>query len=366
MGLGSSFVLDAAGGLSRDRCWEFRKVSGAPNENDPARFDELANRLFTALREGEYETAATCFSTQATLWINGQFRGPVSVVLPEMKAQGSPVGPHTHEEIRRLFAKGGFVEQHVARWRGSDGQARELAVCAVVQVGSDGLVTRFEEYYDNAVFLAGTEGSSPPAAGVGPELNEERTHLHLRPASTALLLMDLQGGVAGLDTSPRSVAEVVRCSARLALAGRAAGALVIWIRGGGEPDGGDAWRPETGQPPAKGPRPTGWDQLLPDLGAEPLDLLITKRQWGAFYGTDLDLQLRRRGIDTLVIGGIATNFVVESTAREASERGYRLIFVEDAMAARSLEEHQYPLARIFPRIGRVVSSIAVESLLLGK
>jgi nicotinamidase-related amidase len=178
--------------------------------------------------------------------------------------------------------------------------------------------------------------------------------------------MDLQGGVAGMDTSPRSVAEVVRCSARLAVAGRAAGALVIWVRGGGEPDGGDAWRPDADQPAARGPRPTGWDQLLPELGVEPRDLLITKRQWGAFYGTDLDLQLRRRGIDTLVMGGVATNFVVESTARDAAERGYRLIFVEDAMAARSLEEHQYPLARIFPRIGRVVSSSMVEARLRGE
>jgi nicotinamidase-related amidase len=366
MGLGSSFVLDAADGVSRDPGRELRKLSSAPNEIEQTRFDELANRLFTALREGEYETAAKCFSTQATLWINGQFRGPVSVVLPEMKAKGSPVGPHTHEEIRRLFAKGGFVEQHVARWTGSDGQPRELAVCAVVQVGSEGLVTRLEEYYDNAVFLAATEGSSRPAAGVSPELSEEQGHLHLRPATTALLLMDLQGGVAGIDTSPRSVAEVVRCSARLALAGRAAGALVIWVRGGGEPDGGDAWRPDADQPSPKGPRPTGWDQLLPELGVQPRDLLITKRHWGAFYGTDLDLQLRRRGIDTLVMGGIATNFVVESTARDAAERGYRVIFVEDAMAARSHEEHQYPLARIFPRIGRVVGSSMVEALLQGK
>ncbi len=44
---------------------------------------------------------------------------------------------------------------------------------------------------------------------------------------------------------------------------------------------------------------------------------MTKRQWGAFYGTDLELQLRRRGIDTIILCGISTNIGVESTARNA-------------------------------------------------
>jgi nicotinamidase-related amidase len=44
---------------------------------------------------------------------------------------------------------------------------------------------------------------------------------------------------------------------------------------------------------------------------------VTKHQWGAFYGTDLDVQLRRRGIQTIVLGGVATNIGVESTARQA-------------------------------------------------
>jgi nicotinamidase-related amidase len=55
---------------------------------------------------------------------------------------------------------------------------------------------------------------------------------------------------------------------------------------------------------------------------------VTKRQWGAFYATDLDQQLRRRGIRTIVLGGIATNFGVESTARAAFDRGYELVFAE--------------------------------------
>ena len=57
------------------------------------------------------------------------------------------------------------------------------------------------------------------------------------------------------------------------------------------------------------------------MGIKPGDFVITKHQWGAFYGTELDLEFRRRGITTMVLRGIATNFGVESTARFAYEYG---------------------------------------------
>lgn len=64
--------------------------------------------------------------------------------------------------------------------------------------------------------------------------------------------------------------------------------------------------------------PENWWQHPVALGATDSDIEIIKRQWGAFYGTDLELQLRRRGIDTIVLCGISTNIGVESTARNAS------------------------------------------------
>jgi len=67
----------------------------------------------------------------------------------------------------------------------------------------------------------------------------------------------------------------------------------------------------------------------------------------------LDLELRRRGIKTIVLCGISTNYGVESTARDAYERGYDLIFAQDAMAARTKADHEFAVTRIFPRIGRV-------------
>lgn len=102
-----------------------------------------------------------------------------------------------------------------------------------------------------------------------------------------------------------------------------------------------------------GPRDPDWDVLAPELGHDERYVRITKHQWGAFYGTEIDLQLRRRGVRTIVLGGIATNFGVEPTARDAYERGYGLVLVEDAMAGITAEAHTFACEIIFPRLGRV-------------
>ena len=81
--------------------------------------------------------------------------------------------------------------------------------------------------------------------------------------------------------------------------------------------------------------PKDWSELVPELNAQASDNIIAKKQWGAFYGTELDLQLRRRKIDTIVLCGIATNVGVESTARFAYEYGYQQVFAEDAMSSMS-------------------------------
>jgi len=107
-------------------------------------------------------------------------------------------------------------------------------------------------------------------------------------------------------------------------------------------------------PPAQ--LPPDWSQLVQEIGPRDGDLLVTKHQWGAFYGTELDLQLRRRGVRTIVLCGIATNFGVESTARDGWERGYEIVFAEDAMTGLTAEAHQFAIATIFPRLGRVRST----------
>jgi nicotinamidase-related amidase len=178
--------------------------------------------------------------------------------------------------------------------------------------------------------------------------------LSLQSSGTALIVIDLQRGIVSLPTAPHAAAEVVARAAEVAQALRAAGGTVVLVHVTPSPDGRDGLRPITDAPPPGGQeRPPDWAEFVPEMAPQPGDIVITKRQWGAFYGTELDLQLRRRGIDTILLCGISTNVGVESTARDAYERGYQQVFIEDAMAARDGGEHNHTVTTLFPRIGRV-------------
>jgi nicotinamidase-related amidase len=106
-----------------------------------------------------------------------------------------------------------------------------------------------------------------------------------------------------------------------------------------------------------------WSELVPELDRQATDVVVVKHQPNAFYGTDLDVHLRRRGIRTIVLGGISTNLGVEGTARAAHERGYDQVFVEDAMAARAEVLHTHPVTHFFPTIGRVRATADVIAAL---
>jgi nicotinamidase-related amidase len=186
--------------------------------------------------------------------------------------------------------------------------------------------------------------------------------LSLDPKRTALVLIDLQAGILGMQVAPRPATEVLDRSVKLAEHFRSRQALVVLVNVSFGPGNADRLtQPVDAQ--MAGDRPAGWDVLSPKLGDDVRDLRITKRQWGAFYGTPLDLHLRRRGIDTIVIGGISTNFGVEGTARDAFERSYAVVFVEDATAGPSKEAHEFAVKTIFPRIGRVRSAQQVTAAL---
>ena len=179
--------------------------------------------------------------------------------------------------------------------------------------------------------------------------------LKIEPAKTALVVIDLQRGIVAPPSAPHSSTDVVARAAQTAAALRKAGGTVVFVHVTPSADGKDGLKPITDAPVGAGGRtlPPDWAEIVPELAPQPSDVIITKRQWGAFYGTELDLQLRRRGVDTIVLCGISTNIGVESTARDAYERGYNQIFVEDAMAARDVEEHRHTVRSLFPRIGRV-------------
>ncbi|HUY61315.1 MAG TPA: hydrolase [Candidatus Dormibacteraeota bacterium] len=189
--------------------------------------------------------------------------------------------------------------------------------------------------------------------------------LALDPARTALVVIDLQRGIVGMPAAPHDSASVVARAAALAEACRTRGVFVVLVHVGLSPGGRDALRPVADEPGPSLPLQPGWDEILPELGPKDGDHVVRKRQWGAFYGTDLDLQLRRRGIGTIILCGISSNVGVESTARDAYERGYQQVFVEDACAARDAQAHAFVFRTVFPRIGRVRRSDEVMRALPG-
>lgn len=154
------------------------------------------------------------------------------------------------------------------------------------------------------------------------------------PATSALVLVDLQRRIVDLPTTPYSGEEVVASALRLRKAFREAGARVVVVQ---------VSRPDN--PPGS------------ELVFEPEDdKIVTKYTIGGFAGTDLDEFLREAGVRTVVFAGIATEFGVESTLRAASDHGYDTVAVSDAMTALSDISHENAITKIFPRLGTVVTT----------
>jgi nicotinamidase-related amidase len=169
---------------------------------------------------------------------------------------------------------------------------------------------------------------------------------------TALVVIDLQNGIVSNHLAPYSGEQVTKHAALLVDSFRKKGSFVCLVRVSTR-DGKDMLRPKLDQTPPQITRAPDWDEIIPEIGVTATDHVITKKQWGAFFGTDLDLQLRRRGIDTIVLCGIASGIGVDTTAREAFQHGYHIIFANDAMSGITQAEHEHVINFIFPRIGRI-------------
>lgn len=175
---------------------------------------------------------------------------------------------------------------------------------------------------------------------------------------TALVVIDLQKGIVGRETAPRPAAEVVARSAALADAFRAKGLPVVLVHVvDGAPGRNESPAGSGGQPPAD------WAEIVPELGPREGDIVVTKRTWGAFHGTDLDLRLRRAGVTQIVLTGIATSIGVESTARAAYEHGYHVTIATDAVTDMDAGTHRNSVERIFPRLAETDTAETIAGLL---
>jgi nicotinamidase-related amidase len=177
--------------------------------------------------------------------------------------------------------------------------------------------------------------------------------LTIDAATTALVLIDLQRGITAGQTVPNAAPDVIARAARLAAACRERGVLVVLVRVDPGADGTLFPRPQADQPRPPMTITPEWTELLPELGRQTNDVVVTKHQPNAFYATDLEVQLARRGIRTILLGGISTNVGVEATARAAHERGFEQVFIPEVMAAREADLHEHSVRRIFPTLGRV-------------
>ena len=183
--------------------------------------------------------------------------------------------------------------------------------------------------------------------------------LTIDPRSTAFVLIDLQKGIVSRPLDPHDANTVIANSVQLARAVIKAGGLVVPVHVGFSADDGDRLKSPIDQPaPAgAGAMPADWADLVPEVAALAAPVVIKKRNWSAFHGTELDLQLRRRAIKTMILGGIATNFGVESTARDAWQHGYDVIIAEDACSSSGGEGmHAFAIEKILPRLARVRST----------
>jgi nicotinamidase-related amidase len=174
--------------------------------------------------------------------------------------------------------------------------------------------------------------------------------------NTALVVVDLQKGIVDLPLI-HPIAGVIERTRALLDAFRQRGLPVVLVNVAGAAPG------RTERQPPFTTLPEGFSELIPELGQQPGDILVTKRTWGAFASTDLEAQLKSRGVTQVVITGVATGTGVEATARQAYELGFNVTLALDAMTDGRPEAHEYSLQSVFPRLGETGSTGDVLNLL---
>lgn len=203
------------------------------------------------------------------------------------------------------------------------------------------------------------------------------------PDRCALLIIDMQrdflepGGFgAALGNDVSQLRRIVGACRDLLECARAVGIAVIHTREGHRPDMSDA-------PPAKVARgspsmrigdtgPMGrilirgemGHEIIPELAPLASEPVIDKPGKGAFYQTDLDLMLRNRGIDTLLVCGVTTEVCVHTTVREANDRGYRCVVVADCCGSYFPEFHEVGL-RMIAAQGGIFGWVAQSAAVIG-
>ena len=197
--------------------------------------------------------------------------------------------------------------------------------------------------------------------------------MELNPSTTAVLAVHMQGDVVladgafgGFFAAQAEKVNTVGVTADLLAAARSAGSTVVYTR--------VAWQPGLADLVVNSPilsivqqsgclvEGSELAKILPDLTPADGDVVVTHQRVGGFSSSQLDVVLRSRGIDTILFAGVATNFSVEGTARQASDLGYRTVIVSDACSAADEATHQASLASLGLLAEIVTSAEAISAL----
>ena len=189
---------------------------------------------------------------------------------------------------------------------------------------------------------------------------------NIDPTKTAILAMDFQGSILGfLQTSAPLLSTVGGAISAL----RAKGGTVGFVRVAFQDSDYMAFPSHSAMGArirAAGPNmhaDSPKTAVHASLAPRTTDIAVRKTRVGAFSTTDLDAQLKRAGIETLVLAGVHTSGVVLSTVREAHDLDYRVIVLSDACDDPDQEVHDFLVTKIFPRQATVVTVAQFANLL---
>jgi ureidoacrylate peracid hydrolase len=200
----------------------------------------------------------------------------------------------------------------------------------------------------------------------------------LEPGRTCLLLFDLLEGHVNRDEATRRRFDpVLKNAAALLATARDAGAMVAYAHADHRADRGTTARTirdtdnrlrpvRPGDPKSDEPLLTGGTQktqVVRELAPRPADYLIPKHRWSAFHGTYLDLALRARSVNTIILCGGSTDVGVAATAYAARDLDYNLVIASDACTSPEQDNHEQFLRRVFPRMGRVRTTAQIVAML---
>ena len=198
----------------------------------------------------------------------------------------------------------------------------------------------------------------------------------LEGARTALLVFDLLEGHVNRDAESKArFAPVIANVARILAAARKSQVMVAYAHADHRADRATSAHTVRDtdnrlRPLAPGARDaplltggTAETAIVKALAPRPEDFMVPKHRWSAFHGTYLDLALRTRRIDTVILVGGSTDVGIASTAFAARDLDYNLVIVRDACTSPERDNHDQLMARVFPRMARVRTTDEVLDLL---